>query len=118
MLEQAEAYKQQIIAQAEGDASRFNQLMVEYQKAPEVTRERLYLETIEGVYSKSNKVLMNNESGNSLMYLPLDKLMSGGGGNTMQPGTSSTPAQLAPQPQNPSSVSAPLRDTTRSRGSR
>jgi len=118
MLEQAEAYKQQIIAQAEGDASRFNQLMVEYQKAPEVTRERLYLETIEGVYSKSNKVLMNNESGNSLMYLPLDKLMSGGGGSNVQPGTSSTPTQLAPQPQNPSSVSAPLRDTTRSRGSR
>ena len=118
MLEQAEAYKQQIIAQAEGDASRFNQLMVEYQKAPEVTRERLYLETIEGVYSKSNKVLMNNESGNSLMYLPLDKLMSGGGGNNAQPGTSSTPTQLAPQPQNPSSVSTPLRDTTRSRGSR
>jgi len=116
MLEQAAAYKEQIIAQAEGDASRFTQLMTEYQKAPEVTRERLYLETIEGVYENTNKVLMDGDSGNSLMYLPLDKLMSGGGGNAA-PATRST-VQSAPQQLNSIANDAPVRGSNRGRGDR
>jgi len=74
LLEAAEAYKSQIISKAEGDASRFSQLMAEYQKAPDVTRNRLYLETIEEVYQNSTKVMVDTKSGNNLLYLPLNQL--------------------------------------------
>jgi modulator of FtsH protease HflK len=74
-LEEAEGYKQSVIAQAEGEASRFNKLYVEYSLAPEVTRERIYLDTIELVMSNSTKVMIDVEGGNNLLYLPLDKLM-------------------------------------------
>ncbi|HXH01904.1 MAG TPA: FtsH protease activity modulator HflK [Candidatus Competibacteraceae bacterium] len=76
-LEEAVAYKEQAIAKAEGEAARFSQLVAEYQKAPEVTRQRLYLETMESVLSNSSKVLMDVQGGNSLFYLPLDKLVQG-----------------------------------------
>ena len=64
-----------MIAKAEGEASRFEQLLVEYKRAPEVTRERLYIDAIESVFSNTNKVLIDNDNGNSLMYLPIDKLI-------------------------------------------
>jgi membrane protease subunit HflK len=64
-----------VIAEAEGEASRFLAVLAEYEKAPEVTRKRLYLETVQDVLGKTNKVMLDVESGNSLMYLPLDKLM-------------------------------------------
>ena len=73
--EEANAYKASVIARSEGDASRFEQLLTEYERAPEITRKRLYLESIESVMSGTNKVLLDAEGGNSLMYLPLDKLM-------------------------------------------
>lgn len=71
----AKAYKQQVIAEAEGETSRFLAVMKEYQKAPVVTRQRLYLETLEQVMGNTNKVIMDVKSGNSLMYLPIDKLI-------------------------------------------
>lgn len=77
-LEEANAYKEQVIAQAEGEASRFEQLLAEYQKAPKVTRQRLYLETMESVLANSSKVVVDVEGGNNLMYLPLDQLMQRG----------------------------------------
>ena len=73
--EEANAYKESVIARSEGDAARFDQLLAEYRQAPEITRKRLYLESIESVMSGTNKVLLDAEGGNSLMYLPLDKLM-------------------------------------------
>lgn len=73
--EEANAYKASVIAKSEGDAARFEQLLTEYEQAPEITRKRLYLESIESVMSGTNKVLLDAEGGNSLMYLPLDKLM-------------------------------------------
>lgn len=73
--EEANAYKASVIAKSEGDAARFEQLLAEYEQAPEITRKRLYLESIESVLSGTNKVLMDAQGGNSLMYLPLDKLM-------------------------------------------
>ena len=79
ILQEAEAYKQTIVAKAEGEASRFVQVLDEYQKAPAVTRERLYLETMEQVLSNTSKVMIDQEGGNSLMYLPLDKLVEQGG---------------------------------------
>ncbi|MCL6415639.1 FtsH protease activity modulator HflK [Aestuariirhabdus sp. Z084] len=75
MLEEAEGYRQEVIARAEGEASRFSQLLAEYTKAPEVTRQRLYLDTMQEVLGKSNKVLVDVEGGNNMMYLPLDKIM-------------------------------------------
>lgn len=71
----ANAYKQQVIAEAQGETSRFLAVLREYEKAPEVTRQRLYLETIEQVMGDTNKVIMDVKSGNSLMYLPIDKLI-------------------------------------------
>ncbi len=71
---EAEAYKQKLIAQAKGEAGRFEQLLSEYQKAPDVTRERLYLDTMETVFDKTNTILMDVKSGNNVVYLPIDKL--------------------------------------------
>ena len=74
MIEEANAYREEVIARAEGESKRFIALLDEYEKAPEVTRERLYLSTMEEVLSQSPKVLMDVEGGNNMMYLPLDKL--------------------------------------------
>ncbi|PLX61281.1 FtsH protease activity modulator HflK [Sedimenticola selenatireducens] len=71
----AGAYKEQVIAEAEGETSRFLAVMKEYEKAPVVTRQRLYLETLEQVMGNTNKVIMDVKAGNSLMYLPIDKLI-------------------------------------------
>lgn len=75
MLEEANAYKEQVIAQAEGEADRFVKLHAEYRKAPRVTRERLYLDSISKVYGNASKVMVDVEGGNNMMYLPLDKIM-------------------------------------------
>ena len=74
MLQDAQAYKEQVIAEAQGDAARFNLLLAEYQKAPDVTRNRLYLDSIQGVMSNSIKVMIDVEGGNNILYLPLDKI--------------------------------------------
>ena len=76
VLQRAEAYRARVVAQAEGETSRFVQVLAQYQRAPEITRERLYLEAVESVMSSTSKVLVDVEGGNSLMYLPLDRLMS------------------------------------------
>ncbi len=76
MIEQAIAYKVKLINSAEGEASRFSQLFNEYKKAPEVTKERLYLEAVESVLSKSSKIMIDVDGGNNLMYLPLDQLIN------------------------------------------
>ncbi|MDQ3563578.1 MAG: FtsH protease activity modulator HflK [Pseudomonadota bacterium] len=73
-LADSHAYKSKVIAEAEGDASRFVQLLVEYDKAPQITRERLYLDAMESVLANAPKVLLDTEGGNNLVYLPLDKL--------------------------------------------
>lgn len=73
LVQEAEAYRDQVIADATGEASRFTQILEEYQKAPQVTRERMYLETIEKILESSDKILLDNESG-ALPYLPIDRL--------------------------------------------
>jgi len=75
MMESANAYKQEVIARAEGDAQRFTKLLAEYKKAPQVTRDRLYLDTVESVLSNSTKVMVDVKGGNNMLYLPLDKMM-------------------------------------------
>ncbi len=75
IIEEANGYKAKVIVHAKGEADRFERLLTEYQKAPEVTRERLYLDAVEEVMSNSSKVLVDIEGGNNMMYLPLDKIM-------------------------------------------
>jgi len=75
LLEEAEAYRSRIVANAEGDAARFKQVLEEYQKAPAVTRDRMYLETMQQIFSNTTKVMVDAKSGNNLLYLPLDKLI-------------------------------------------
>lgn len=94
--EEANAHKQRVVAQAEGDVSRFKQILNEYSKAPQVTRDRLYLDTMQQVLSNSTKVIVDQKGGNSLLYLPLDKLMQLSG-----------PQAAAPVPAPPAAVSAP-----------
>jgi len=75
ILQEAEAYRERVIAAAEGDASRFEALLTEYQQAPRVTRARLYIEAVQEVYQRANKVLIDADASGNLMYLPLDKLI-------------------------------------------
>ena len=75
-IQEAEGYKEQVIAQAQGETTRFSKLLVEYVKAPDVTRKRLYIESMEAVLSETNKVLVDVKAGNNLLYLPLDKMMT------------------------------------------
>lgn len=83
VVEEANAYRDQVIARAEGEAQRFTQLLTEYERSPEVTRERLYLETMQEVLGNTSKVLIAVEGGNNMMYLPLDQMLqrSGNTGN-------------------------------------
>jgi modulator of FtsH protease HflK len=74
-LQDAQAYRARVVAEAEGDTSRFGQLLTAYQKAPDVTRQRLYLETVETVLGRSRKVLLDTKAGGNILYLPLDKLL-------------------------------------------
>jgi membrane protease subunit HflK len=74
LTEESEAYKQKLIAKAQGEAGRFKQLLTEYEKAPEVTRERLYLDTIESVLGKTNTLMLDVKGGNNVIYLPIDRL--------------------------------------------
>lgn len=90
VLQDAEAYRDRVIADATGEAARFEALLVEYQKAPRVTRDRLYIDAIEDVYSRSNKVLLDSAGSGNLLYLPIDQLIrqSGAAGNSSRSGDS------------------------------
>ncbi|MGJ3257421.1 MAG: FtsH protease activity modulator HflK [Alcanivorax sp.] len=98
--EEAEAYRNRLIDSAKGDAERFTDLLAEYRKAPEVTRERLYLETMTDVYSSTSKVLVDVDKGNSLIYLPLEQLVKGGASKAR------APQQNGASPSSPSSAGA------------
>jgi membrane protease subunit HflK len=90
----ADAYRAQVVADAEGEADRFSQILLEYQKAPAVTRERMYIETLEEILASSTKVLIDAEGGNNLLYLPLDQLMQrqrAVPGDAPQPGAAGGP---------------------------
>jgi membrane protease subunit HflK len=75
---ESEAYKSEVVSRAEGEARRFDELLTAYEKAPEVTRQRLYLETVESVLGNTGKVLMNQGGSNNVTYLPLDRLLERG----------------------------------------
>lgn len=75
LMEEAQGYKQSVIANAEGDASRFKQILTEYNKAPKVTRERMYIDMMQQILTNTTKVMVDQKGNNSLLYLPLDKLI-------------------------------------------
>ena len=96
VFEDAEAYREQVVADAEGEAARFELLLAEYQKAPRVTRERLYIDAIEEVYGRSSKVFIDTDGSGNLLYLPVDKLMERSGRGMTS--TKSTRAADSPTP--------------------
>ncbi|MDO5288106.1 MAG: FtsH protease activity modulator HflK [Pseudomonadota bacterium] len=116
LKEEAEGYKARIVAQAEGDAQRFASVLAEYQKAPQVTRDRMYIDTMQQVYGGVNKVIVDSRSG-SLMYLPLDKVMQAAGAATPAPAPApaAAPAAPAPAPAAAPAADARTRDSARSR---
>jgi membrane protease subunit HflK len=79
LIEESLGYKQSLIVSATGDASRFRQILTEYEKAPQVTRERMYLETMQQILNSTSKVLVDSKSGQNLLYLPLNQLMQAAG---------------------------------------
>jgi membrane protease subunit HflK len=99
LMEEATGYRQRIIVTAEGDASRFKQILTEYSKAPEVTRSRMYLETVQQVYANTSKVMMDAKGSGNLLYLPLDKLMqaTAGAATTAAPASSEAAVVTARQ---------------------
>lgn len=91
LMQEAEGYRQRVIASAEGDASRFQQVLKEYEKAPAVTRERMYIDMMQQILTSTSKVMVDQKSGNNLLYLPLDKLIQ----STAQGGLPSPETQAA-----------------------
>lgn len=101
LTQEAEGYRQRVISQAEGDASRFRQVSTEYAKAPQVTRDRMYLDTMQQVFQNTTKVLVDQKAGGNLLYLPLDKLIqttnSGQTGAPEAQAKPEAPVQTAPE---------------------
>jgi membrane protease subunit HflK len=95
--EQANGYKARVIAEAEGNAARFEQMLTEYERAPAVTRERMYLDTMESVFSSTSKILIDADGSNSLMYLPIDKILEN---NRVKDMTGTTSSEIISGPSN------------------
>jgi len=116
LREQAEGYKARVIATAEGDAERFKSVLTEYQKAPQVTRDRIYIDTMQQVYSNVSKVMVDSKSGSNLLYLPLDKLLQQGSSGSV---TVSVPQPTTlPEPATSGATDLRSRDNQRSRDGR
>ncbi|HEX9719965.1 MAG TPA: FtsH protease activity modulator HflK [Ramlibacter sp.] len=113
LKEEAEGYKARIVAQAQGDAQRFRSVLVEYQKAPQVTRDRMYLEAMQQIYANIGKVMVDSRQGTNLLYLPLDKLMQ----QSAQGAGAETPAATpATPPLSPAGLTNDARARDSSRG--
>ncbi len=114
LKEESEAYKARIVAQASGDAQRFKSVLAEYQKAPQVTRDRMYLETMQQIYSSVTKVMVDSKQGSNMMFLPLDKVlqMSAAESGAAASGPLAPSAPVTPAPPTPDSRS---RESSRSR---
>jgi membrane protease subunit HflK len=110
LKEESEAYKARIVAQAQGDAGRFAAVLAEYQKAPQVTRDRMYTDAMQQVYASTTKVLVDSKQGSNLLYLPLDKLMQQGGNNAAMPVDAASPNVAGTAP--PQSSVIPVAPTT------
>ena len=112
LMQEADGYRQRVIATAEGDATRFKQVLTEYAKAPQVTRERIYIDTMQQVYSSTSKVMLDYKGSGNLLYLPLDKLMQ----QNTAAAAAAAPAPAVPEAAAPSEANARSRDALRDRG--
>jgi membrane protease subunit HflK len=120
LLQEAEAYRSRVVANAQGDASRFKQVLAEYQKAPGVTRDRMYLDTMQQIFTNTTKVMVDSRTGNNLLYLPLDKLIAQTASDPTKAGGAGAP-QSSNQPQAPEplqSMETQRQKDSRSRDSR
>ena len=118
LREEANGYRDETISRAEGEADRFTKLVTEYRKAPEVTRQRLYIETMQEVLSNTSKVLLTGDQGqNSMLYLPLDKMLEGRNASS-QKTNSSTSSTSSPVDTTVRVGSDALTRDLRARGSR
>jgi modulator of FtsH protease HflK len=115
LAEEAAGYRERVIAQAEGDAQRFSAIYTEYQKAPAVTRDRLYIDAMQQVYSNVSKVMVDSRQGSNLLYLPLDKLMQQAGAAAATAAPASTPTPMAPNSTLDAAADARSRDNARGR---
>jgi membrane protease subunit HflK len=97
LQQEAEGYRQRVIANAEGDASRFKQVLTEYSKAPAVTRERIYIETMQAVLTSTSKIMMDYRGAGNLLYLPLEKIMQSAGAPGDATAPRAAPAEPAPE---------------------
>ena len=104
LMQESEGYRTRVVESAEGDASRFRQILTEYQKAPAVTRDRLYIETMQQVFSNTTKVMVDTRQNSQLLYLPFDKLMQ----QALQD-------SATPRPASPAAETPPSAETTRGR---
>jgi len=114
LQQEAVGYRDRVIATAEGDATRFKQVLAEYSKAPQVTRERLYLDTMQQIFANTSKVLVDSRSNNNLLYLPLDRLMQQAGTDGARP-NAAAPGEFRSDTPPPPTVPSPARDGLRSR---
>ena len=112
LREEAEAYKSRVVSQATGDAQRFNSVLTEYQKAPGVTRDRMYIDTMQQVYTNVSKVMVDTRNNSSLLYLPIDKLLAQSGTTTTTVAPAAPPAETTAPVGTPDSRS---RDNQRGR---
>jgi len=112
LMQEAEGYRQRVVANAEGEASRFRQIQTEFSRAPQVTRERLYLETMQQIYSNSTKIYVDQKGGNNLLFLPLDKILQ------MNQSVSAAPADTPNvAPMDPGAAASASASDSRSRDS-
>jgi membrane protease subunit HflK len=117
LQQEADAYKARVVAQAQGDAQRFRSIYAEYQKAPQVTRDRMYLDTMQQIYGNVTKVLVESRQGSSLLYLPLEKILQMGGAPQPDSGAPVMPGAtvIPPLPANGSAADARSREAARTR---
>lgn len=116
LLQEAAGYKLRVENEAQGNVSRFNQILVQYQHAPEVTRQRMYLDAQEQIMTSVSKVIVDQKNGNSLLYLPLDKLMAATGANAPASTGATQPAAVVPSTPNVDvNADSRVRDSSRSR---
>ena len=115
LFEESEGYRSRVVAQAEGDAQRFRSVLTEYQKAPTVTRDRLYLETMQQVYSNVTKVLIDSRANGNLLYLPLERLLQGAGATPVTGQATAPAATPAESSAAPAGTDIRSRDGSRTR---
>jgi len=119
LKEESEAYKARIVAQAQGDAGRFASVLAEYQKAPQVTRDRMYTDAMQQIYASTTKVLVDSKQGSNLLYLPLDKLIQQTGNNAATPVDAASPSVAGTAPAQSSVIPvAPTAGDVRARDGR